>query len=111
MVDHSIIAIILFIIFVAGDGIYHNELGFPRVIRINNIPRLQMEPSNNSPKLASNLPLRRIVKMIVDTTKKMNTIRTPAPIENAPNMISGINAPVINQATFNHLADTCLKHK
>lgn len=70
-----------------------------------------MEPTINSPKLANNFPFCLIVKIIVETTNKINTIRTPDPIENAPNMINGINAPVINQAACSHLADTCLKHK
>ncbi len=56
-----------------------------------------MAPSMNRMRLLRNLDLYLIDNSSVEMTNNKNPIATSVPIENAPNIIRGMNVPVTNQ--------------
>ena len=76
------------------------------LIAINNRsnPRLQIKPTITSPRCMSHLLFFCMVMITDDARINSKEISTYRPIENAPRITSGINAPTMNQFAYNQAA-------
>jgi hypothetical protein len=69
---------------------------------ISNNPRLQIAPIIKKPTLSSHFDPLRMSRRIAEIRNNKNTINAKGPMENAPSIIRGKNAPVQNQNARSH---------